>query len=111
AVAADGTNFFFLQNAQQSGLHLKRKFADFVQKNCSAIGGLKKTLLAFRRSGESSLFIPKEFAFDQSRHQRAAIHRNKRTFRVVPAVVNRTCYQFFSCSTFASNEHRSASIF
>ena len=44
-IAADRADFFFLQHAQQLGLHLLRQFANFIQKNRAAIGRLKKSRL------------------------------------------------------------------
>ena len=44
-ITADRANFFFLQNAQQLGLHLQRQFADFIEENRAAIGRLKQSRL------------------------------------------------------------------
>ena len=40
-----GPNFFFLQYAQELGLHFQWQLADFIQKNRSAIGGLEQARL------------------------------------------------------------------
>ena len=47
-IAADRAHFFFLQNAQQLGLQLERQFADFVEEDGAAVGGLEQSLLGFR---------------------------------------------------------------
>ncbi len=40
-IAADRSNFFFLQDAEQLGLQFQRQFSDFVEKDGAAIGGLE----------------------------------------------------------------------
>ena len=40
-----GTNFLFLQDAQQLGLHLKRQFADFIEEDGATIRCREQSLL------------------------------------------------------------------
>ena len=105
-VAAHRTHFFFLQHAQQLGLHFQRQFADFVQENRTGIGRLKKSLLRFQRSGEGAFFVAEEFAFNQRRNQRAAIDGDKRTVGKCAAEMNGAGDQLFSGSALAGDEHR-----
>ncbi len=78
-IAADRANFFFLQHAQQFGLHLQRQLSDLIEKNRSPAGRLEQSRLGTQRAGKSPFFIAKELAFNQGRNQRAAIHGDKRT--------------------------------
>src|ERR1041385_6585364 len=77
-VAANRTHFFFLQRAEQLGLHLERQFADFVEKDGARVRRLEESLLGFDGSGESAFLVAEEFAFDQRRHQGAAIDSDER---------------------------------
>ena len=106
-----GTHFFFLQDAQQLGLQFQRQFADFVEEDCAAIGGLKQSLLRFQRSGEGSLFVAEQLAFDQRGHQRSAVDRDERTVGKGSAEVHGAGDQFLAGSAFAVDEHWSPRIF
>ena len=64
-IAADGTDFFFLEETQQLGLHFERKFADLVEKNGSGIGRLQQSLLGAQSTGKRVFFVAEQFAFDQ----------------------------------------------
>ena len=110
-VAAHRTHFFFLQYAQQFGLQFQRQFADFVEKDRAAIGGLEQSLLRFQGSGECSLFIAEEFAFDQRGHERSAIDGDKGTVGESSAEMHGAGYQFFAGPAFAVDEDRRARVF
>src|SRR5690348_5531614 len=48
-----------LENAQKFGLHGDGELADFVQKNCAALGDFQLSYFLRDRSGESSSFVSK----------------------------------------------------
>src|SRR3954470_12325684 len=76
-VAADPAHFFFLKRTEKFGLHLQRKFADLIEKQRPAVGSLEEAIFRLERSGKSAALISEELAFDQGRHQRAAIDRDE----------------------------------
>src|SRR5690348_15025952 len=49
---ADALNFAVLNQAQELGLHLRRRFADFVEENAAAIGVFEKTGARIRGARE-----------------------------------------------------------
>src|SRR5260370_5806082 len=55
-----------LKNTQQFHLHLCRYVADLIQENRSALRELKPTDSALARTGESTLFVTKQFAVNQT---------------------------------------------
>ena len=44
--AADPHHFAFFQHPQQTGLQRQRHFADFIQKQCAAVGCLEQAGMA-----------------------------------------------------------------
>ena len=78
-VAAHRPHLFFLQHAQQLGLHLQRQLPNFIQKDRASAGRLKEALFGPDGAGKSALLVAEQFALDQGRHQRPAIHGHKRT--------------------------------
>src|SRR6267143_4780193 len=76
-VAAYGTNFLFLQNAQQLRLKLQRQLSNLDEENSPGISRLEESLFRFQRPGESPLLIAEEFTFDQRRYQRSTFDRYK----------------------------------
>ncbi len=66
AGAADRAHGALLQDAQQLHLHGQSHFADFVEEDGSAAGHFKQSALVLIGSGEGSLQIAEQFAFQQS---------------------------------------------
>src|SRR5262249_54037558 len=110
-IAADRPDLALLQHAQQLGLHFERKLADFVEKNGSAICGLKKTSLRFDGSRKSTFFVTEELAFHQRGDERAAVDGDKRSLRHGAAEMDRSSYEFFAGTALPSDEHRRARVF
>src|SRR5260370_21693076 len=97
-IAAHRAYFFFLQYAEEFGLHLQGKLANLVQKDRSAIRRFEQTGLRFCRSCKRASFVSNEFAFHDSWHQRTAIDRYERSVRPGTAKANRTRCQLLSRS-------------
>ena len=57
AVAAEALEFLFLQNAQQFGLEVERKVADFIKKERAAVGQFKSADFLIDGPGERALFM------------------------------------------------------
>jgi hypothetical protein len=65
ADAADAANDLIFEHAQQFGLQQGRKFADLVEKQRAAIGGLEQALLHLLGVGECAFFVAEEFGLHQ----------------------------------------------
>jgi hypothetical protein len=65
SVAPYTFKFSLLKHAQQSHLRLKRKFADFVQKNGSPIGGLEMTSASLQGARKGALLVTEELGGNQ----------------------------------------------
>ena len=61
-----------------------------------------------QRPGECAAEMSEQFAFDERRSQRAAIHRNERPVAPRADFVNRAGHQFFARPALAQNQHRRA---
>ena len=57
AVAAEALEFLFLQNAQQFGLEVERKVADFIKKERAAVGQFEAADLLIDGPSERALFM------------------------------------------------------
>src|ERR1700691_2229159 len=55
----------FLQHTEQPGLHQKRHLSDLVEKQCSSMRLFEATGMPIDRSGEGSLFMPEQLAFNK----------------------------------------------
>ncbi len=110
-IAADRTHFFFLQDAQELGLHFQRKLADFIEKNCAAVGCLEEAGFGFQRAGEGAFLVAEEFAFHQRGNERAAIHGDEGHFRERAAKVNGARDEFLAGAAFAGDQHGGAGFF
>ena len=53
--------------------------ADFVQKQCAAVGYFEQTFLGRDCAGECSFDVSEERGLEQVRGHGAGVHRNKRT--------------------------------
>src|SRR5204862_323005 len=57
AVAPEALEFLFLQNAQQFGLEVERKVADFIKKERAAVGQFEAADLLIDGPSERALFM------------------------------------------------------
>ena len=103
-VASDRPHFSFLQYAQEFGLHLQGKLADFVEEDGSAIRGIKKPCFRLQRSRKCALFVAEELAFHQRGHKRSAVHGNKRHLSERTAEMNGARDEFLACSAFSGDQ-------
>src|SRR5262249_44841143 len=67
-----------LDQAEQLHLHQHRQFADLVEKKYAVAGPLDKSMMPRLGTGERTLLVAKQLAFDQIGWDRPAIDRNKR---------------------------------
>jgi hypothetical protein len=55
-----------LDDPEQIGLDLRRRVADLVEQQTSAVGLLEPSLPSLRGAGERAAFVAEEFALDRS---------------------------------------------
>ena len=102
-VATHAFDFAFFQNAQQLGLHGYRHIADFVEKQCTALGLFKLADMPAGGAGERAFFVSEEFRFDEFGRDRGAIQRDEWHLAMLRAIVNRTRNKFLAGTGFAKN--------
>src|SRR5262249_7760103 len=78
-VGAQALEIAFLQHAQQLRLQAQRQFADLVEKQGSVVRALDASLPAAQGTGERTLFVTKQFVFDQRFWQVGAGKGHQRT--------------------------------
>ena len=110
ARAADRTNFLFLNRAQEFGLEVDGKLADFVEKHSATFGDGEQSFLGLIGAGEGAFDIAEEFALDQRGHQRTAVDGDERLVVERSGVVNGARDHFFAGAAFAENQHRVGAV-
>ena len=63
-VIADPPNIATLQYSQKLCLHGQRQFTDFIEENGAAVGHFEKSFSLRVCTGEGTLFVAEQFAFD-----------------------------------------------
>jgi len=79
--AADPLQLAVLQNAQELGLRGFMQVADFVEKDCPAVGQLEPAAPQRRRAGERALLVTEQLALDQLRRDGRAVDLHERAGR------------------------------
>src|SRR6266446_3490108 len=102
--APDPLNLSLFQNAQQAGLHIGTGFADLVEKNGSAVCGLKEALLHVCRTRECALDVAEQFGFEKRFRKGAAVDGDEGKLHAVAVGMNRAGDHFLSASALALNE-------
>ncbi|MCG3163784.1 MAG: hypothetical protein JMDDDDMK_05235 [Acidobacteria bacterium] len=105
ACAADARDFFFLQGAQQFGLHALTHFADFIQKERAFVGDFKQAFLFGMRAGERAFFVAKQFRFEQVLIDRGAVDGLKPFSRSRAGFVDGAGDALFAGARFAADQH------
>ena len=70
---ANTLKFHGFENPQQTQLHARRDIAYLIEKKSAAVSALKTTNLVTERPGKSSLYMPKEFTFQEILGKRCAV--------------------------------------
>ncbi len=94
------------QKSQQ--LHLRREidFADFVKKKRAAVRRFKAPDPPLCRAGERAFLVAENFAFQERRRYRRAVHGDKRLFRSRRTLVNELREKLFAGARFAEKQNR-----
>ena len=75
---ADPADLAFLQHAQQARLGFQRQFADLVEKQGAAVGGLHQAGAAGAGTGKGAFFVAEQLGLDQGFRDGGAVHRDQR---------------------------------
>src|SRR5580704_15053613 len=110
-VAADGTHFFLLENAQEFGLHFQRKFANFIKEQGATVGGLEESSAGLEGASEGSFLVPEQLAFDQGGDERSTIDGDEGAVGERTAEMNGAGDEFLSSATLAGDQHGSTGVF
>ena len=87
-IAAERHHFALLDHAQQAGLQHQRHVADFIEKQCAAVGLQNLPDPAFlHRAGERAARIAEQLALDQALRNGGAIDRHEGLVEPQTAVV------------------------
>src|SRR5439155_271116 len=79
---------FFADYAQQFHLRARIDLCHLIQKNGAAVGLLEPADAALMRSGECPFLVPEQFAFEQLRRERGAMHNHKLRLVAPAQIVN-----------------------
>ena len=99
-------DFFFLQYAQQLGLHADVDFADFVEKERALVGNLEQSFFLGVRPGERAFLVAEQFRFEQVFVDRCAIDGLEAFADARAGFVNGARDALFAGARFAANQHR-----
>src|ERR1700692_2075281 len=88
SAAAQAFEFLLLQYAQQFRLQRRRNIAHLVQEEGAFVGQLEASKLLRYGSGERTLFVTKQFAFQQIQWDGGAVELDKRPSASRADIVN-----------------------
>ncbi len=103
-VGAKHFHLFLLNSPQQAGLYAEGSVADFIQKNSTAISGLKEAGPGFISTCERAFYKAKQLAFQQRFWYCSTIDRHEGALFVPAAVVDSARHEFFAGATLPVDE-------
>ena len=95
-VTADAGKFLLLKDSQYFCLGCEAHVTDFIQKQCAAVSLFELALMLFDGGGESSLFVPKQFTFNEFGRNGCAVYLNVRHCAPVALLVKASGHEFLS---------------
>src|SRR5215470_17233116 len=99
-ITPDSLKLSFLNHPQQRDLRLHREFADFIQKQRTAISRFKPSHPPLHCAGEGALFVSEKLGGDQRLWNRRAIHTNEWTVGAFRSPMQRVRDQLLACPGF-----------
>src|SRR5512145_1008080 len=99
--AADWTDFFLLDGAQELGLQFERHFADFIEQKRSFACLDKKSPLVVFRAGKRSFLVAEQFRLQKVSGERRTVDGEKRFLGKVGMIVNKAGDDFLACTAFS----------
>ena len=109
-VSPDPLDLLLFQGAQEFRLQRQRQFPDLVEEQGAPMGDLERPAALCRGSGERPFLMAEQFALDQFRRDRPAIHYDERVVPAPGAVVDPPRNQLFPAPGFAFDEDREVGI-
>ena len=106
SVAAQALDLSFLESAQQLGLQIERKFADFVQEECPLVCKFEAAHFARDGPGKRTFLVAEQFAFDQPGGNGSAIDLDERAVFTTAEAMDGARKQFLAGSRFTLDEDR-----
>jgi hypothetical protein len=94
-----------LEHTEQFGLKLQRHVADFVEKQRAPVSQGKTSDMRIDRTCERSSFMAEEFAFEQARGHRRAVHFDQIPVAPRAELVNGSGNNFLPGPGFASDHN------
>ena len=106
--AAQALELLFLQHAEQLGLQLRGDVADLVEEQRPLVRQLETPDFLADGTGEGTLLVAEQFAFQQSRGDGGAVEFDEGTGRSRTQLVHGPSDEFLARARFATDEHRGA---
>src|SRR6187402_23805 len=103
--SADRKEALLIERTQHLGLRLQAHIAYFVEKERTSIRAFKGAALLLRSSGNRSVAIAEEFAFDKVFRNRSAVELNKHTLSPQAFRVHGASDALFACAGFTVDEN------
>src|SRR5262249_51782244 len=104
--ASQPLELLLLQDTQEFGLQLQRNITDLVEKERATTRELESTDAAAESTGERTLLVSKQLAFEQPTRNRRTVERDERPRPPPTATVNCPCDQLFPGACLPTDEHR-----
>ena len=104
-VAADAGEFLLLEDSQNFCLGGEAHVSDFIQEQCAAVSLLELALMLFDSGGKSSLFVSKQFTFNEFGRNGCAVYFNVRHRAPVALLVKASGHEFLSRTVRAGDEN------
>jgi len=108
--SADPFELFFLQETQQFQLYFRGYLRNLVEKQGSPFRQFEASRFALVGTGEGSLFMAKEFAFQHIGGQRRANHRYKGTVMILAIEMQCPGHHLLAGSAGALNQYRISGV-
>src|SRR5215813_1120482 len=103
-VATDPLEFLLLENPQQGDLHFRGQFADLVQKDRSAVCGLKASDPLLERAGKRAFLVAEQLAGDQFLRESRAIDLYQSAPGPLRSSMDSVCNELFAGAGFSSDQ-------
>src|SRR4030095_16920315 len=104
--AAQALELLFLENAQEFGLKFKRDVAHLVEKDCAPMRQFEPTHSLRDGAGESSLFVPEQFALEEPGRNSGTVHFHECPLAARAQIVDGAGNQFLAGAGLTENENR-----
>src|SRR5207244_6750143 len=107
--ASKTLKFLFLEHPQELGLQLGGDVADLVQEKRAAVREFETSDLSRDGPGERSPLVAEQFALEQSRRNRGAIHPDERLVAAGTSIVDGASDEFLARPCLTQDENRGVS--